>query len=282
MKTRRAVVAISQKVLALGLVVGFARADSLAVVAVDSSFTIPNVLTSLVTTGRFTTVDLLDPASATFASQLSAYSDVLVWTSNPPPAGFGDTLADFYDLGGKSLTIAGFAFSVPNPIFVSPLLTGRVATGDYAGFALPTDTSKTNGVQTDGSLVSTPAGLNDPIFSGIDLNTVFYDANPSLANPQLAAGATLLATDGGGVDMIARSKNGVIDINVYPAGNIAEAQFHNNQALFNLIANTFPAAAAPPPTPDVPETSSLAAMAVVAGLLALVSRRNRTGLPTRP
>jgi hypothetical protein len=49
----------------------------------------------------------------------------------------------------------------------------------------------------------------------------------------LAAGATLLATDGGGINMIARSSNGIVGLNLFPGFGAA----FNNAEFYRLISN---------------------------------------------
>jgi hypothetical protein len=81
----------------------------------------------------------------------------------------------------------------------------------------------------------------DPVFSGITLSNVAYYHSSGFANPALVSGATLLATDGAGMNMIVRSANGVMNINLYPglgAGR-ANGTVDNNAEFYNLVANTF-------------------------------------------
>ena len=105
---------------------------------------------------------------------------------------------------------------------------GAITTGADAGL-----TNSASNTTPRGNLVATVPG--DPIFNGINLSTLTYFTNSNFANPGLAPGATLLATDGGGVDMIARSANGVIDVNLYPGFNNVTG---NNAELYALLANT--------------------------------------------
>ncbi len=58
----------------------------------------------------------------------------------------------------------------------------------------------------------------------------------------MAAGATLLATDGAGNDLIARSANGIIDANLFPSIS------NNNAEFYDRLANTLTPSPVPEPT----------------------------------
>lgn len=294
MKQRRTLIRLLQTVLVLSLATGLARADflhywpqnrdhhnhdhhdhprghktpadppsaaSLAIVAADN---LPNEISlqqALEQTGRFSSVTVFD-ASATVPSlaALTPYSDVLVWTAGAPASGLGNVLASYYDLGGKGMTIAGYGFSVPPPIFPDPALTGTIAQVPYAGF------TETGLAQPSGQLLATVP--NDPIFSGIDLNPFTYSANGNSADTHLAQGATLLATDGNGLDMIARSADGIVDLNLYPPFNDTNSQF------IQLLANTFPGGGGGPSS-GVPEPSALVMLLGGLGAIVWGARRER-------
>jgi hypothetical protein len=217
---------------------------------------------------RFGAVNILDPTTVT-ASQLEQYDDVLVWNAETPPVGLGDTLATYYYSGNKHLTIASFSFSnLGAPFFLDLRLTGAIAASPYAAFV----NSGATGMP-DGALVETVP--TDPIFQGVDLSALrYYSGSGNFANPTLASGATLLATDGSGLDMIARSENGIIDLNFYPGDTGTDPNFDNNATLFQLIANSFPASGGGSTT-AVPEPSALAWMAMAA--LGIAGKRRRRG-----
>ena len=101
------------------------------------------------------------------------------------------------------------------------------------------------------------------------LSAVQFYYNSSYAYAALPPGATLLATDGAGVNEIARSANGVINADMYP-GYIAPA----NAALL-LAATLLGGTATPAP---VPVLSPLAGLILTAGIMAmaLYSLRRRT------
>ncbi len=222
---------------------------TLALVESDSS-DVAAVQSALMATGKFSSIAIIDTTNSTpTLAQLSPYKDVLAWTNLTPADAnaVGNVLAQYYSLGGHHLTVATYAFSDPWAI------GGQVTTGAYAGL---TNTHLTDDVS--GNLHADVP--NDPIFYGINLSAITYFHNPSFADPGLASGATLLADDGAGVDMIGRSANGVIDMNLYPGAPLAG----NNAEFYSLVANTL----AP-----IPEPSTLVLLS--AGFLAVGIRRIR-------
>jgi hypothetical protein len=80
---------------------------------------------------------------------------------------------------------------------------------------------------------------SDPVFSNVNLAAVTYYHNRGFVNAGLGTGATLLATDGSGINMIARSANGVVDINLYPGLGAGFGGVDNNAMFYSLVANTF-------------------------------------------
>ena len=194
----------------------------------------------LVATAVFTSVDVLDTTSGTpTLSQISGYGAVMAETDNTPSNGtaLGNLLAAYYALGGKHLTICTYGFSNPWEI------GGNVMTGADAAL-----TNVGSNGTVSGNIVATVPG--DPIFTGVNLATVTFSNNDNYAHPGLASGATLLATDGAGVDMIARSSGGVINFNAWPASEGASASFY--QLLANMLTNGAPSSGTPttpaPPT----------------------------------
>jgi hypothetical protein len=212
-------------------------------------------------TAAFTTVDVYDVTSGNPAlATISGYNAILAWTDDSPadPAGLGNLLASYASLGGKHLTVATYAFSNPWAI------TGAIMSGNYAALT----NLGVNGT-TSGNLVATVPG--DPIFTGITLSSVVYFENDNFAHPGLASGATLLATDGAGVDMIARSASGVIDVNLVPG-------FYgtNNAAFYSLLANTLtlgPTVTPGPAVTPIPATWLLTLTGIVG--LAMFQMRER-------
>ncbi len=219
-------------VVHIGLIAAIAAgsmyADSLALVASDSSFFVTGAQTALLATGKFKNVDIIDAGAGTpTLAALSGYTDVLAWTNLPAfdSVALGNVLADYYDLGGKHVTIATFALAAGG-------IDGRIATAPYVSLA---DTG--NFANPSGILVATAS--SDPVFSNVNLAAVTYYHNRGFVNASLGTGATLLATDGAGINMIARSSNGVVDINLYPGAGAAFGGVDNNDVLYGLIANTF-------------------------------------------
>lgn len=128
---------------------------------------------------------------------------VLAYTNSLPPSGLGNLLADFVDAGG-GVVLGTYSMSFPWAI------TGRITEAGYSPF-LPTNNLGT----PSGDLVATVP--DDPVFDGLDLSTFTYWSNDNYAYAGLADGAELLATDGAGVNMVARNADGnVIAINIFP------------------------------------------------------------------
>src|SRR5690348_14522407 len=105
--------------LTLAMVVGTLRADTLALVAADSATAEAAAQQALLATGKFTAVTVIDTQTSTpDLAALGGFTNVLVWTSAAPfdRVALGDVLANFYDLGGKHLTIATYGFSNILPV----------------------------------------------------------------------------------------------------------------------------------------------------------------------
>lgn len=180
--------------------------------------------TELLATGQFSSVDFFNAISATpTLATLSPYDAVLAYTNYIPSnaTALGNVLADYVDAGGQ-LTLSTYSFSNPWEI------EGRVMTAGYS----PLTNVGSNG-DVSGNLVAVVPG--DPIFNGINLAGVTYFHNSNFAHPGLDAGATLLANDGAGNNMIAvNSGRSIFGFNLfpgsYPAGNNAE--------FYELLANS--------------------------------------------
>jgi hypothetical protein len=215
--------------------------------------------------GKFASVDTIDAASATpTLATLLAYDAILAFTNVPPasPSGLGDVLADAVD-AGRFVTIGTYGMSLPWAI------TGRIQTAGYNPLVIAT-----NGAVSGSVTAVVPA---DPIFAGVSLAAVTYFNNDNFAHATLAPGATLLATDGAGINMIARSASGrVMGMNFYPAGGDYGG---NNAEFYKLVANVAAnSASGTPPAPpqEVPTLSEWALMAMalfVAGIAGFSLRR---------
>jgi hypothetical protein len=97
--------------------------------------------------------------------------------------------------------------------------------------------------------------------------------NINYTHPGLAAGATLLATDGAGFKMMARSSNGVINVNLYPGDDPA-----SNAAFYLLLAATFTTPVATATPSGAPALSPIAGVLLAAGMMvvAFYGLRRRT------
>jgi len=215
-------------------------------------------LSAALTTVGFTTVDILDVTNVTpTLADLSSYQAVVAYTDLAPQnsTALGNVLADYIDAGGG--VVAGeFGFSDPDAI------GGRFQTAGYS--PLVNLGAKGN---VSGSLHILAPG--DPLFAG--LGTVVYANNSNFAHPGLDPSATLLADDGAGVNMIARSANGkVLGVNFYPS----EFLNGNNANLYSLIANGALGVAAAGSTAPVPEPGAFAMLAgAMAGTMGVTWRR---------
>ncbi len=193
-------------------------ADHILIVHADSGSA---PMSDLMASGLFDSVDEFDAEGATpVLGDLTSYDAVLAYTNSTPAdqSALGNVLADYVD-GGGHLVICTYSFSTPWEI------TGRIMTAGYA----PLTNLGTNGEVSGNLSAVVPA---DPIFSGIDLGSVSYFHNNNFAHPGLDAGATLLATDGAGINMIARNSSGnIYGVNLFPETG------ENNQEIFDLIAN---------------------------------------------
>ena len=154
-------------------------------------------------------------------ADLQGFDSILAYTNFVPAdaVALGNVLADYVDSGGQ-LAMATYAYSNPWDI------EGRITSTGYS----PLTNLGLNGAVSGNVVAALPS---DPIFDGIDLNAVTYFNNGSFPHPGVDAGATLLATDGIGHNMIARNAAGnVFGLNFYPRGIAA-----NSQELFDLIGN---------------------------------------------
>src|SRR5208337_2029046 len=108
----------------------FASGPAVALVVSDGASFVADVQTKLMATGKFSTVDIINAASATpSVAQLQAYRAVLVWSNS----GFADSVSlgdnlDTYLRGGGGVVIAVFANTDPGILD----LRGAFATnGDF-------------------------------------------------------------------------------------------------------------------------------------------------------
>ncbi|GAA0859825.1 PEP-CTERM sorting domain-containing protein [Aliiglaciecola litoralis] len=188
-------------------------------------------------------------SNVTGVGDLSGFDAVFVWTNSAPSdaVAWGDILRDYSDVGG-GIVMNTYGMSMPWAI------QGGITDNGYAPFSIAGNTN------TTGSLVATMA---DSLFNNVDLTQLAYWNNSNYADPTLSAGATLLATDGNGVNMIARNASqNIIAMNIYP-GN------QSNDEYWQLAANALQQVAGN--VNDIPEPTTLAIFAL--GLFGLATRR---------
>ncbi len=225
--------------------VGQAKAGliNLAIVEADPG-DVP--VSQLMATGLFSNVTDISASNSTpTLAQLNGFDAVLAYTNFIPADGtaLGNVLAQYAD-EGHQVTLATYSFSDPWAI------GGQMATPGYS----PLVNLGVNG-DVSGNLVA--VNPSDPMFNGINLSNVVYFHNGNFAHPGLDSGATLLATDGSGIDMIARnSKGNIVGFNLFPG-----AGENNNSEFYQLLGQTLEPFA-PPPPPSVPEPASLTMLSI--------------------
>ena len=174
-----------------------------------------NAQNALVSTGQFNLSDiniLVNPGTLTM-SMLAPYNAVLVWTDNTfSTTMVGDTLKKFVDNGG-GVIIGTYGFST------TWQMSGGIMAPNYSPFS-PSASQCVSGTI---NLLTLP-NPNHPIFKNISINPT-YNTNCNYSNPFLNPGATLLATDMSGNNVVAENHSGkVVGMVIYPNNlNLANA-----------------------------------------------------------
>ncbi len=156
-----------------------------------------------------TEINYFNLSSLPRLSELNEYEVIFVFTDTTPyePDSLGDVMADYVDGGGK-LVMTQYCFSNTWG------MGGEIMTTGYCPFEKGDAAGAGGNRQIDASSVSIPI---HPIFNGADLNNLVFWANTSFTNPTLDSGATLIATDTGGVNTIAINEDGnIIALNMFP------------------------------------------------------------------
>jgi len=154
----------------------------------------------------------ITPLATPTIDTLSEFGAVVVWSNFPfgDPNGVGNVLADFVDQGG-GVVIATYAFS---SIW---RLTGRITGPGYSPFNHfnnPTDTS--------GMIDFASSNTAHPIMAGVT-QTQSYFENSNYTNPELTAGATLIAVDTAGNRVVAVNENErIVGISIFPGTFLPE------------------------------------------------------------
>ena len=244
---------LNQVLLAAALAVAFCAGAGAAnnVLVVGAAFGAP--VDELMATGQFDSVSFFDARHSTpTLADLQGYSAVLGFTDYAPAdaAGLGDVFKRYVD-GGGGLVLNTFAFSSPWSV------DGGITGSGYAPLVNVQSNTDVSGTLT--------AATSSAIFTGVDLAALSYYHNGQFARADLDAGATLLATDGAGVNMIAISASGrVIANNLLP-----ESGFGNSAEVYRLTANELSLVA------SVPEPETWAMLGGGLGLLAWLGRRRK-------
>lgn len=254
------------------LFIGVERAKagpiSLAIVTADGSAASPAPVAQLLDTGEFSRVTVIDATSSTPSlDTLRGYDAVLAYTNVRPsdPTSLGDILADYADEGHR-VTLATFGFSDPVAI------GGRIMTSGYSPFV-------NVGVNGDVSGRLVAVNPDDPLFVGINLAAIAYFHNINFSYPGLDTGATLLATDGSGINMIAQNSAGnIIGLNFFPP-------LGGKKDFFHLIANSLTIPASPQAEPAIsavpePSTAILVSLGAAGITFAGWRRRKNTDIHT--
>ncbi len=241
----------------------------LAIVHADTQTSVDGLATALGATGFFAPIGAGDEFDASVSTpsvaQLSSYDVVLSYTNYAPAdsTALGDLLHDLadlrkgvvlatYGLADVSGTVGGFnsfAGGITNPGY-SPLVIGTALT------------------DLDGTIV--PINPADPLFAGVNLPTLTYYHDTFFANATLDPGATLLATDGSGIDLAALSSSGrILALNLFPGTDPTG----NNDEFYKLLGNALVEVA--PTTTGVPEPATIGTALAGAFALVVVGRRKR-------
>jgi hypothetical protein len=253
---KRAGIATAMLCLVIGTA-GRASAD-ISVAIVDSD---PGdaPVSQLMATGLFSSVTEVSAYYGTpTLAQLQGYNAILMYTNYEPAdrTALGNVLAQYVN-GGGGLVLATYSFSSFWAI------GGQIMTTGYS----PLTNVGVDGT-VSGHLVAAPGQAGNPIFNGVNLSTLSYFNNVNFAHPGLSTGATLLATDGSGTNMIAVNATGKIYAdNLFPGANVGQSQ-----AFYQLLGNQLvQSAGGVQPTPE-PSTMALAAMGAV-GLIGYLRRK---------
>ena len=192
-------------------------------------------------------------ASISNVNDLTSYDALFVWTNNSPsnPTNWGNLLKSYADLGG-AIVLSTYGFSS------SWNISGGILDSGYSPFTIAGRTSVSGNVVATNPL--------DSIFNNVDLNQMTFTNNSNYANPGLDAGAELLATDGNGVNMIARNQSGnIIGMNIWP-------RVQTNDNYWQLAANALlDVTGTPQDVTSVPEPSTLAMFTLA--LMCFASRK---------
>ncbi len=161
---------------------------------------------ALVASGEILTEDIVElPRCAVpTLAQLQDLSAVMVWSNSSfgDPAGLGNVLADFVDQGG-GVVLATYVFSQ------SWRVDGRMMTAGYSPFLIGAARNPANMLSLANSNTA------HPILQGVAPGPYFINGNYSTV--PLAAGATVLAVDTAGNNVVAINANRrIVGVSIFP------------------------------------------------------------------
>lgn len=213
-------------------------AVSVAICAAANSTIGPNFTdpqTKLLNTGLFTTVDIINAASATpTLAQLQAYDAVLVWSNVnfQSNVAMGDVLADYVDAGG-GVVVSVFANSTTT---ASRFLAGRwlAQANTYEVIVSQGGNTSTGGAQTLGTVLDP----GHPIMNGV---STFAGGTSSFRPTSTAVrpGATKIALWSDGKTLVAVGPHPRrADLGFYPPSNaVSGTWWDQNTDGAKLMAN---------------------------------------------
>jgi hypothetical protein len=203
----------------------------LKVLVLDADSEGSNVKSALLSTPVFANANItvMDFGATPSLATLKQYDAVLNFTNFRPsdPTGLGNALADYVDAGG-GLVMATYSFSS------SWLVSGRITSPGYSPFQVLPPGNGFKGSQQFHQL--TGFSPTNPIFAGISGNPSYW-TNSNYTNPTVDPGATVLAKDTNGNNVVAiNSKNNIVDISIFP-GFLTLQGLTTDAGIYRLFAN---------------------------------------------
>jgi len=186
----------------------FAQLPSVAIAAADNNTcNLGDVQTKLISTGRFSSVDILDVMTTSpTLIELTAYDAVISWSNLTYSSGsqLGDVLADYVDAGG-GVVMAVFATSTTTP---NRFLTGRWASGGYE--VIQSQSGNLANAQSLGAIVQP----GHPLMAGV--NTLSASLAFRATTTTLVQGSIVAEWGDGSILAAVGTMPGRVDLGVFP------------------------------------------------------------------